>query len=319
MNTMAGIKQILSVMAIAASVLISAPAESQSVRGGFLYTLSGFTGAISYNWSRVATDKERKEIYALYQNNVSVFNESGMETYHFGDDLDIGQIVDIAIDEDGDILLLAYTESRSYIIRCNYRGEPKSRIELRNIPSDLSDFIASFSPNRMVYQAGKIYLASTTEMKIVVADREAGFERGYDLFPLLELDEKDRGNAEIGGFNVDNEGNIVITVPVMFRAYVLSPDGKTNYFGKPGGAPGRFNIVAGIAKDSRGNYLIVDRLKSAIMVFDKSFNFLTQFGSRGYKAGNLIYPDSIALDSGDKVYVTQMGKMGVSVFKLTYN
>lgn len=310
---------VLGSLAIALLMLCSAPAESQQVKSGFMYTLSNFTGPIRDNWSRVTADKERNEIYALYQNNVSVFNESGMEIDHFGDNLDIGQILDIAIDEEGDILLLAYTESGSDIVLCNYRGEPKSRIELRSIPSDLSDSFASFSPNRMVYLAGKIYLASTTEMKIVVADRGGRFEKGYDLFPLLELDERDRGNAEVGGFNVDNEGNILITVPVMFRAYVLSPDGKTSNFGKPGGAPGKFNIVAGIARDSRGNYLIVDRLKSAVMVFDKGFNFLTQFGSRGYKAGGLIFPDSITLDGGDRVYLTQMGRRGVSVFKLTHN
>ena len=315
MNTKAGTKQFLSVMAIAASVLISAPAESQSVRGGFLYTLSSFTGAIPYNWSRVTADKERKEIYALYQNTVSVFNESGMETYRFGDDLDLGQIVDMTVDEQGDIFLLVYKESSSAIIHCNYRGEPQSRIELRNLPNDFSNFL----PNRMVYHGGNFYLASLIGLKIVVADREGNFKRVYDLIPLLDLEEKDRGNTEMIGFSVDKEGNLLITVPVLFRAYVLSPDGMINYFGKPGSAPGRFNIVAGIAKDSKGNYLIVDKLKGAVMVFDKSFSFVTQFASRGYKPGNLIFPDDIAIDNGDRLYVTQAGKRGVSVFQLTYN
>ena len=319
MNTKAGTKQFLSVMAIAASVLISAPAESQSVRGGFLYTLSSFTGAIPYNWSRVTADKERKEIYALYQNTVSVFNESGMEIYHFGDDLDLGQIVDMAVDEQGDILLLVYKESQSDVVRCNYRGEIKSRIELKNVPSGLSPLYSSFSPNRMVYQDGNIYLASLSELKILVADREGNFKGGFDIFPLLDLEEKERGNLEIVGFSVDREGNILMTIPVLFSAYVLSPDGKINPFGKPGSAPGKFNVVAGIARDSKGNYLVVDRLKAAVMVFDKTFNFVTQFGSRGYKPGDLIFPDEIALDVGQRVYVTQMGKRGVSVFKLTYN
>ncbi len=31
-----------------------------------------------------------------------------MEIYRFGDELDVGQIVDIAVDQNGDILLLSY-------------------------------------------------------------------------------------------------------------------------------------------------------------------------------------------------------------------
>ncbi len=305
----------LSVVAIALSVLLSAPAESQPVKGGFIYTLSSFTGAIPYNHSRVTADKERNEIYVLYQNTVRVFNESGMEIYHFGDDLDLGHIVDVAVDREGDIFLLTYKESRGGIIRCNYRGEPKSKIELRNLPRDFSDF----SPNRMVYQGGNFYLASQMGMKIVIADRDGNFKKGYDLFSLLELEEKDRGNVEVGGFSVDEAGNILTTIPVLFSAYVLSPDGKVSSFGKPGSAPGRFNVVGGIARDSKGNYLVVDKLKGAVMVFDNNFKFLSQFGSFGYKPGDLLFPDEIAIDKVDRVYVTQMGRRGVSVYRLSYN
>jgi DNA-binding beta-propeller fold protein YncE len=55
------------------------------------------------------------------------------------------------------------------------------------------------------------------------------------------------------------------------------------------------------------------------MVYDNNFNFLGQFGSRGRNPGFLIAPDEIAIDSQDRIYVTQAGKKGVSVFKITYN
>jgi hypothetical protein len=54
------------------------------------------------------------------------------------------------------------------------------------------------------------------------------------------------------------------------------------------------------------------------MVFDKKFNFLAQFGYRGFKPGNLIVPDDIAIDDKDRIYVTQARKRGVSVFKITH-
>jgi len=294
-------------------VLFSIPTKSQAVKGTFLYTLSDFTGSIPYNWARVSVDKERNEIYVLYQDSVRVFNNAGMEVYRFGDDLDLGHIVDVSFDPMGDIFLLAYKESESVIIRCNYRGEPQSKIELR----DLSPQFLEFSPTRMIYQDGHFYLENHGDMRVVVTDKEGNFQRGYDLIPLLELKEKDRGNMEIAGFSVDKEGNILITVPVLFRACILSPDGTFSWFGRPGSVLGKFNIVAGIVRDSRGNYLVVDKLKCAVMVFDKDFNFLTQFGYRGLNPGNLIAPDEIAIDDSDRIYVTQTRKRGVSVFKLT--
>jgi DNA-binding beta-propeller fold protein YncE len=300
---------------IAFLVFLSIPAKSQAVKGTFLFSLSDFTGPIPYNWARVSVDRERNEIYVLYQNSVRIFNEAGMEVYRFGDDLDLGHIVDASFDPRGDIFLLTYKNSASAILRCNYRGEPQSKIELRNLPPPFS----GFSPTRMIYQDGHFYLENHGNMTVVVTDQEGHFRSGYDLIPLLELEEKDRGNVEIAGFGVDKEGNILITVPVLFKACILSPDGKLSWFGRPGSVSGKFNIVAGIARDSRGNYLIVDKLKCAVMVFDKNFNFVTQFGSRGLKPGNLIAPDEIAIDDSDRIYVTQTRRRGVSVFKLTHD
>jgi DNA-binding beta-propeller fold protein YncE len=307
-------RNILIYLMLGVLLICSASEESQAVQGGFVYTLSNFTGPIPYNHSRLAVDPERNEVYVLFQNAVRVFNESGMEVYRFGDDLDLGAIVDVAVDQGGDILLLAYRDTRWEIVRCNYRGELKSTLPLKNLPGGFSDF----SPNRMVYRDGSLYLASTTGLKAVIADREGTVKKGFDLFSLFELEEKDRGNVDLVGFNVDRDGNILMTVPVQFRAYVLSPEGKIASFGKAGSGPGRFNIVAGIARDSRGNYLVVDKLKSAVIVFDKRFNFLTDFGYPGRKPGNLVYPEEVVVDGSDRLFVTQMGKRGVSVFRLAY-
>jgi len=292
---------------------ISIPVRA-NVKAAFLYSLSDFTGKIPYSDTRISVDKETGEIYVIYQNLVRVYNPSGMEIYHFGDDLDVGHILDLAVDPNGDLLLLTINDSKQALVRCNYRGEPISTKELADLPSEFSGFVA----NRLVYHGGSLYLASFMGMKIVIADPEGQFKKGYDLISLLEIREDERTNVEIFGFSVDRDGNILFTIPVLFKAFVISKDGEVSGFGKPGGAPGKFNIVSGIVRDSKGNFLVVDRLKSAVMVFDKKFNFLIQFGYRGLKPGNLIAPDDIAIDSNDRVYVAQSRKRGVSVFKITH-
>ena len=111
---------------------------------------------------------------------------------------------------------------------------------------------------------------------------------------------------------------MLFTIPVLFSAYRLYPDKKMASFGRPGSAPGKFNLVRGIALDSRGNYLVVDRLKSTVMIFDGNFNYVTQFGYRGLRKGNLIAPDDVAVDGRDKVYVTQNVGRGVNVYRVSY-
>jgi len=304
----------LGILAIAASMLFSAPAESQPVKASYAYTLSNFTGSVRYDFSRVAVDRERNEVYVLYQNVIRIFNESGMEVYRFGGDLELGHIVDMAVDDRGDILLLVYRDSRPAIVRCDYRGQPKSEITLKGLPREFSEF----GPNRMVFQRGQVFLASSMGLKVVAVDPEGNFTRGHDLFALFELEEKDRGNVELGGFSVDGDGNMLMTVPVLFRAFVLSPDGKLDWFGKPSSAPGGFNIAAGIARDGKGNVLVVDRLKGSVLVFNRTFAFVSQFATYGKKPGQLISPSELAIDDRGRVYVTQVGKKGISVFALTY-
>ena len=307
-------KRMLRAVVLGALLLGSLPAAAQPIKAGYMYTLSGFTGPVKYDFSRVTVDRERTEVYVLFQNVVRIFNEFGMEVYQFGDDLVIGHVLDMAIDERGDILLLVYRERGTVIVRCDYRGRPRSEITLKGLPRDFSGFVA----NRMVYRDGTYYLLANMGLKLVLAGRDGTFTKGYDLFPMFELEEKDRGNVEVTGFNVDAQGNTLMTVAVLFRAFVLSPDGTLNWFGKASSAPGGFNITGGIARDSRGNFLIIDRLKGSVEVFNSNFAYVTEFSTRGYRPGQLIFPADIAVDARDRVYVTQMGRRGVSVFTLEY-
>jgi hypothetical protein len=302
-------------------VVLNSSSGQGRVKGTFLYNLSNFTGPISYNWPRVRVDRQTNETYVVYQNLIRIFNQRGMEIYNFGDELDLGSIVDLALEPDGNILLLSHkwselTRKIDYeITRCNYRGEPISRIEMKKLPADLSQFL----PNCMVYQKDNLYLASLSSMVVVVIDTNGVFREVYNVFPLLELEEKEKADAMMVGFSVDTGGDIFFTIPTVFKAFKLSPDRKITFFGKPGSGPGRFNIVAGIVPDNTGNILVVDKLKCAIMIYDNHFKFLGQFGSRGWNRGSLIAPDEIDIDSQNRIYVTQAGKKGVSVFKITYN
>ena len=283
----------------------------------FMYRLSGFGGIIPFNGANIFADDERSEIYVAdpREGDIRIFNDRGMEVYHFGDDGSLGTIGDLAVDGDGNILVLSRKAFRFVILVCNFRGEFVSELELKDLPPEFS----GFSPDRIVYRRNQLYLVNTARLAIVVTDSNGVYRRGYNVGDLAGFAEKDRGNMDIGGFSVDPQGNMLFTIPVLFSAYKLTPDEKLAAFGTPGSAPGKFNLVGGIVADDRGYFYVADKLKSAVLIFDPNFRFQRQFGYRGRAPQNLITPNNLVLDAQNRLYVSQMGKRGVSVFKITHS
>jgi hypothetical protein len=298
---------------------LALPTLSNAIEASFLYTLSDFTGPFLIGGGRMFVDKDRNEAYIVYQNVVRIFNENGLEIYRFNEDNSLGRLSALAVDRDGTIFFLSYNDRGEYgIVRCNYRGAPTGRIEVTGLPSDFADY-QKFSPNYMAYREGRFYLADARTLRIAVADKNGQVQKSYDLIPILDLKEKDRPDLEMGGFSVDNEGNMLFTIPVLFSATVLSPEGTVRNFGQPGSIPGKFGVASDIIADNKGNYLVADKLKCVISVFDRGGKFLMEFGGRGNGPDNFIVPDMLAVDGRDKVYVTQGMNRGVSVFRLIYN
>lgn len=305
----------LLMAALVMAAAAGAPAAHGGATASYLYSLADVTGSVPYSEARVVIDGGNNETYVLAGNVVRIFNDAGMEVYRFGNEQSEDHIVDLALDDQGNILTLAHRNSDFQIVRCDFRGEPKERIEVSDVPASFTPF----SPNRMAYRDDRLYLADTNAMRIAIADSGGRFGEGYDIIAILGLTEKDRADTGISGFSVDGEGNMVFTIPVLFSAYRLSPDRTIQSFGQPGSIPGKFNVVGGIARDSRGSYLVADLLKCVVMIFDHEFRFLTEFGYRGNKPGNLIVPQDVAVDGNGRVYVTQGRKRGISVFRISYD
>lgn len=291
---------------------ISAEAKFQA---SYLYHLSNFYGPLPYQWATLFVDQEAREVYAIdrQQGDVTVFNEEGMEIYSFGEGNAFGNISDGAVDGSGNILLL----SRGTIVRCNYRGEPIGKIAFHDFPPDYK----SFSPVRFVFRDNRFYLADMMGMRIAVTDEAGHFLKGYDIVSMLReqgMTENDEKRTDTGmfGFSVDRDGNLLCTIPGLFSAFRISPDGKVVGFGRSGSGPGKFGVASGIVSDERGYYYVSDRLRCVVLVFDNTLKFIGEFGYRGYRKGNLIVPDDLAVDREGRLYIAQAAKRGVSVYRV---
>jgi len=300
---------------IALVLLAFTPAVSPAVvTGSYMYNLSNFYGTVGYEWCRPYFDPKTGEIYVAAGGRVQIFNAAGMEIYTFSEG-ELGTIQDVSTDSDGNILTLSWSYPDYFIGKCNYRGELQKEIRPTGIPADFSNF----APNRMIHRNGEIYLVDKTRLRVAVLDRDGAFQRGYDLASLIQVKEKDRQDNEIFGFSLDGEGNMLFTVPTQFLAYRLTPEGKIDSFGRRGSGPGKFGVVAGIVADGKGNFLVADTLRCVVMIFNKEFQFQSEFGFRGLAPGKLIGPKELESDGGSRVFVTQLRKRGISVYNITEN
>lgn len=304
---------LLRLVAISIVLALGPTSLSAQVQATFLYSLSSFGGPLRDSWPRVSVDEGSGEIFVITQNLVRIYSPSGMELYSFGDGLGLGQLLDVAAEPDGNILVLSSKDAQTIVTRCNYRGLLIGPVEIRDLPDGLV-----FEANRMVLRNGLLYFASFRRSSVVVTDESGAFRKKIDFLPLLDATDRQKEGAEIFGLTVDPGDNIFFTIPVLFKVYKYSASGELTSFGRGGSAPGRFGIVSGVAVDAQGNVLVVDKLKSCVIVFDKAFRFLSEFGYRGSRPENLIMPDQIAVGPGDKIYVSHGFRRGVSVFALAH-
>jgi hypothetical protein len=295
---------------LAAILLGGAPAPTGAIRLSFLHNLSTLTGDVRLGGLGLSYDRTSKELFVFGYGAIRVFNAAGMETYSFGDDEAFGSVLGVVALEGGDLLVLSYREGIPSIIRTNFRGEPQGKVELSGLPPDL----APFKPNVLAYVRGTVYFADLATMRVLLTDADGSYRASFDVAALLDLETK-REDTGLNGFAVDQDGNLLFTIAPMFRAYVVSPDGEVRSFGKSGSAPGLFNIVAGIGSDDAGRIYVVDSLKCAVIVFDRDFNFVGEFGYRGSRPGNLIAPRDVAV-AKDAVYVAQGGRRGVTAYQI---
>ncbi len=258
-------------------------------------------------------DRQHDEVYTTTGRTVRVFNASGMEIYRFGDDWDLGMVYGVAVNPDGNLLMLAHRlqstqETGWQIVRCDYRGVPLGHLNV-----DLPEKLADFWPDRMLHGDGKLYLVSTTGLEAAVLDVYGRYLRHWDLAKMLKIE--DPGTQNISGTAVDRAGNLLLTIPVLFKAYVVSPNGEVEFFGSPGSAPGLFGIASGIAADDHGNVFVADRLRNVVMIFGPDYRFISEFG---LESGTLSLhrPTELTIGNHGRLYVTQARNQGVAVFGL---
>jgi hypothetical protein len=299
----------------AKSAAPGAPPRLPSVEATFAHELSTPNGPVLLSWPSLAYDRAHDELFVVAEGFVRIFDASGMEVYRFGDDGALGNILRVAVLDDGDLILLTTLNDKRAYLRCDFRGELIETLSLTGLPKAL----AGFEPDQLVHRGGKLFFAERGTMRVVVTDVAGAYRHHVRLRDLvataLANDPERKPPGAMDGFNVDSAGNVLFTMSTLFAGGVATRSGALRLFGTRGSTPGRFNIIGGIDSDEAGNVYVTDRLRSVVSVWDRELRHLGDFGYRGDDEGSLATPFELAVGNG-KVFVTQAGKRGVKVWRV---
>ncbi len=150
-------------------------------------------------------------------------------------------------------------------------------------------------------------------------DYDSDFECSDDWYPT-GIDTDDDGNIHVVSFGEWGASSSMVIV--------YSPDGECIMkWGEGGGGEGQFSGPVGFAVANTGNVYIADTWINRIQVFttfgddygeyDYRSHYLTGWQSFSSDEGMLNYPQGIAVNSKEEIYVTDTGNGRVQVFSST--
>jgi hypothetical protein len=295
----------------------AAPAEAAGPqRAVFLFNLSDFHGDVKGGFLRLAYDRPRDEVYVWGGPDVLVFGDTGMEIYRFGEAQGAGNVRALAPLAGGDLVAAISGEDGTRVVRCNYRGEVTGAIPFSGFPAGVAP-----GTDEIRAVGGRLYFMDLRALRLVATDEQGHYLFHRDLAKAVfrdvgpDADPSSTQDNDITGFDVDHQGNVLLTIATQFRALVVSPELQARAFGGKGSRAGKFNIAGAVARDEAGNTYVADTLRSVIMVFSPDLRFLFEFGGRGVRPGRLNLPFGLVVGNG-KVFVSQGANRPISVFKI---
>lgn len=121
------------------------------------------------------------------------------------------------------------------------------------------------------------------------------------------------------GLRVDAQDNIWVTDKDDNVVYKFSPEGRVLMTLGTKGVAGQdgthFNGVADLAFNPEGDFYIADGyVNNRIAKFSKDGKFLFEWGRKGTGPGEFNLPHGIAMDSQQRIYVTDRGNSRVQIF-----
>ncbi|MGH9750163.1 MAG: NHL repeat-containing protein [Candidatus Polarisedimenticolia bacterium] len=261
----------------------------------------------------VHADLHTGEIFACdrARDRIAVFDAAGL----FRAQIRGGRIfrtpLDLAVDPEGFIVLLAYREESTVLLLLDFDGAFVRAIRLTGLPGDAREpqpLSVALAPS-----GDRLYVLDQANLRVWIADRDGTIAGSIDL--AAGLGEKEKADLILGRVDVYGD-TVLVPLPMAGSVLLAGLDGRVRgVVGVKGTGRCQTAFPVAAAIDAAGHLLMLDQQRTLITIWNPADGrCLGEFSGIGSLPGFLYQPADLALDRAGRIYVSQGFEGRVQVF-----
>jgi len=280
------------------------------------YSQSGTRDKKFINPKGIFVDRVRREIYVADpgSHSVYIFNEIGIPLYSFVHRLrgekKLGEPSDLVVDRNGNIYLVDL--QADYVDILNPRGRSIGEIKFDEI-KDLHN--KKIIPVEIAIDLhGNLYIGIDGDEACVLV-----FDSCLNFLRKIGKRGDRRGEFQhITGLSVSEDGKLYVTdIRASYCVQVFDREGNFIFgFGKHEEGWENFSFPSGVVRTKDGTIWVVDALRQVVKAFDRNGKFITYFGGKGRRPGELLFPSDIDWDGEQRLVVLERVGRRFQIFEI---
>ncbi len=257
-------------------------------------------------YSRAVTaDLHTGEIFVCdsRKQRIVIFDRAGLFLYQIPGGEIFRAPIDLAVDPEGYLLLLASHQGREALLRLDFDGKPLGEIVLSDLPDVTPPNLVSLA----LSPAGdRLYLLDEANQRLWIADPDGAVTDSVDLAAEAELSDKEAREYRLGHVDVYDD-TVLVAMPNIGSVRLFDLDGRPRgRVGIKGTGPCQTAFPVAAALGADGNVVVLDWQRMKFMIWDPGANrCLGQTSGIGNAPGFVYQPSDVALDGDGRIYVSQ--------------
>jgi DNA-binding beta-propeller fold protein YncE len=262
----------------------------------------------------VHADLHTGEIFACdrARDRIAVFDATGL----FRAQIRGGRIfrtpLDLAVDPEGFIVLLAYREDSAALLLLDFDGAFVRALRLTGLPAGAREpqpLSVALSPS-----GDRLYVLDQANLRVWIAGRDGSIIGSIDL--AAGLGDKEKADLILGRVDVYGD-TVLVPLPMAGGVLLAGLDGTIRgVVGVKGTGRCQAAFPVAAASDAAGNLLLLDQQRTLITIWNPADGrCLGEISGIGSLPGFLYQPADLALDGAGRIYVSQGFQGRVQVFE----
>ena len=262
--------------------------------------------------SRIIVDQNHDEVFVCDQGNgrVLIFGCNGILKFEFSISEYCGAALDMAVNNDGQIIILASSRTGQSLSVFDFDGQYLNTIAITDGSKQKNFYVSSLA----IDDDNIIYLLDQVNSRILCYAVDGKLRR---QFPIISDLEKSQRIEQVFGTLTINMGEIYLPVSTLGMVYRYNLVGKfLGRIGHKGTVMGELNFPVAVAVTSDKMVMVLDKHRYNVVCYSVDGLFLGEFGGKGYNPGWFYHPTWLAVDNSNKAYIGQIYNNKVQVCQI---